>query len=190
MATVAPRPCYNTFMKYGYLIRLILISALSYGSFFGTAQAHGLAVTHRIDSGNYIIEFEYQAAGLVAVGSSTIYSVRLLDNKTMAAVPFNTAAVTISGPSGTALQMTMTQTVGSDGLAQFIATLPQGGKYSAKVSISDDKKEIASGQTSFSVVADAAADKAIPVAGLRGWGIVMIAMFTGLLSGLLVPRRK
>jgi len=153
-------------------------------------SSHGLAITYPIDSGNYRIEFEYQAAGQLVAGAANIYSVRLLDKKTLASVKFDTASVTLTNNNGIAFKSVMPESPAETGLAVFLATLAQGGDYTASVSINDGKTQIASGQTNFPVIDDTPTATSGPISGLRGWGIVVIAGFVGLLAGLLIPRMK
>jgi|GEM_PF-6338625 len=171
------------YLKFGVLIIASLLA------FADSASAHGLAITHPINSGEYLIEFEYEAPGQPTAGYAYPYTIRLLKADSKEPVAFATVQVQITNKDGSILSTNLRSTPGLTGVAAFITTLPAGGDYSADVRIRDDADAtIASGSANFSAAGGEGATASRPIAGLRGWGIIAIAVVVGVLIGMVLPR--
>lgn len=153
------------------------------------SAAHGIATSKQAVVGQYIIEFEYEAFEQVPSQEPVGYTIRLIDQKSNADVPFDYAFVRVQKDNRTVFNSHVAQAPDTVGIGRFAMALPDPGRYSATLSFMKQGKTLA--ETSFEYASVSTRNESAPNGGLDLKNLRQIALMLtmagiGLVIGLLI----
>lgn len=168
-----------------------LIVALLFLWYAPLAQGHGLGTNKQATSGNYTVEFEYEALEAVPAQEPIFYNVRLLGKKSGVEEVFDVAYVRISNSNGSALSANFAPAPDTTGLSRFTFSLPAAGNYEAQVSFLRNGNTVAEARFPYSAItsSDKNGQSSTLLSG-RYWALLAVCLGIGLSIGLLIKSRN
>jgi hypothetical protein len=155
------------------------------------SDAHGLATSKQILSGNYALEFEYDALEQVPSGESIFYAVRLLQQDSGLEQAFDTAFVRIAQQSGgSVFSASLSPAPNTVGMSRFTLAMPRPGQYDVEVSFLKNSAAIAEGNFSYTAVPTSSDSEQSLILTTRHYGLIAISLAIGFIVGLLLRSHK
>jgi hypothetical protein len=147
--------------------------------------AHGLETTFQQLSGNYTLEFEYDAPGNIKAGDFTTFTVYLL-NANHDSVGFDSAFITIRKLNGApVLSGNLIQSADVPGSSRMGGVIKDPGEYASEIHFVKSDKELAQATYKFTVDPSLGSPtvRTNTTSG-RNWTLAALVGIAGLVLGL------
>ncbi len=156
--------------------------------------AHGFGTSQRAESGEFLLEFEYEALEQLPAQESIYYTVRLLNKASGAEAEYDSVFVRITTDQNKiVLSTNLVEAPDTIGASRFLFAVPTAGNYTAEVLFAKEGKQLAQGDfnyTAISLDGEQPATDTKFVMQDRHWALLGIALIVGLIIGLLFKSKK